>query len=57
VIDAYGAGLIELDQPKNDGHGAGAVFPAGKTGRLYNLATVARFLGWVKPSTRKSPGG
>jgi ParB/Sulfiredoxin domain len=48
VVDAYARGEIELEAI-NPQHAGGAVFtlPGGK---VYSLATVARFLGWVKPS-------
>jgi hypothetical protein len=48
VVEAYGRGEIELDQPRKEDAGQRQVLPGGKT---YTLATVARFLGWVKPST------
>jgi hypothetical protein len=48
VIEAYDRGEIELE-PIDPKHPGGQVFtlPGGK---VYSLATVARFLGWVKPS-------
>jgi ParB-like nuclease domain len=46
VVDAYGRGEIELE-PVHPEAPATQVLPSGKT---YNLATVARFLGWIKPS-------
>lgn len=48
VIEAYERGEIELEEPKKEDAGKREVFPGGKT---YTLTTVARFLGWVKPST------
>jgi hypothetical protein len=47
VLDAYAKGEIELEAITP--HAAGQVYllPGGKS---YSLATVARFLGWVKPS-------
>jgi len=46
--NTYGAGEIELEAPEPV-HGMKATYdlPGGKS---YSLATVARFLGWVKPS-------
>ena len=48
VIEAYGRGEIELEAPDETFNERGVYrFPGGKR---YSLATVARFLGWVKPS-------
>jgi len=48
VVDAYARGDIELDAVDSKTN-ASAIYalPAGKA---YSLATVARFLGWIKPS-------
>ena len=54
VIEAYKRGEIELEpvDPKHQGGPSYEVtFPGGKVAS-YNLSTVARFLNWVKPSTR-----
>lgn len=48
VVEAYGRGEVELEAVAADGPRAGNVILPG--GKIYNLATVARFLGWVKPS-------
>ena len=55
VIDAYAAGEIELEQPEASGKGAPVITLPG--GKVYNLATVARFLGWVKPSDGQATRG
>lgn len=52
VVEAYARGEIELDPPAPGNKGGGNQptynLPGGK---LYSLATVARFLHWTKPST------
>jgi ParB-like chromosome segregation protein Spo0J len=52
VVEAYGRGEIELEPPPTTPKGshAGAQIYNLQGGKLYSLATVARFLGWVKPS-------
>lgn len=50
VIEAYGRGEIELPPVAKDGP-RGETLPSGK---VYSLATVARFLGWVKPSNNQA---
>jgi len=48
VIEAYGRGEIELEEvDRVHAGGRSYDFPGGKS---YSLGTVARFLGWVKPS-------
>lgn len=49
VVDAYGRGEIDLEavDPKTNKAQVHA-FPNGKA---YSLPTIARFLGWIKPST------
>ena len=54
VIEAYGRGEIELEKPQP--HQAGQLFQAGKSERIYNLATVARFLRWTKSARRRQRG-
>ncbi len=51
VIEAYGRGEIELEAPA-EGHGQQKYSLPG--GKLYTLATVARWLNWVKPSDRQA---
>ena len=46
VLDAYVKGQVELEKVGTDAPHK-KVLPGGKT---YTLATVARFLGWTKPS-------
>ena len=53
VIDAYGAGEIELE-PADEQKSQKFILPGGK---YYSLATVARFLGWVKPSDGQATRG
>lgn len=52
TIEAFGKGEIELPavDPKHPG-GQAVTLPAGK---VYSLATVARFLGWIKPSDQQA---
>ena len=47
VIDAYGAGEIDLEAVDAEHSHQTFRLPDGKR---YSLATIARFLGWVKPS-------
>jgi hypothetical protein len=48
VIEAYGRGEIKLEavDPKTNKSQIHAL----PNGKAYDLTTVARFLGWVKPS-------
>ena len=48
MVEAYGRGEIELEDPP-EGKGSGYLhfLPGGKK---YSLATIARFLGWIRPS-------
>ena len=48
VIDAYERGEIELPAVESKTSNTGTYHLPG--GKRYSLATVARFLGWVKPS-------
>lgn len=55
VIGAYERGEIELETPSKDGpKGSTVILPAGK---IYSLATVARFLRWTKPSDGQATSG
>ena len=55
TIEAYGRGEIELEAV--EGKGAGQQMQSLPSGKLYNLAMVARFLGWVKPSNGQATVG
>jgi hypothetical protein len=46
VIEAYGRGEIELETVDSDAPFKKVL----RNGKTYTLGTVARFLGWVKPS-------
>jgi len=43
-----GGGEIELESPQAGGKGSPVVTLPG--GKVYSVGTVARFLGWMKPS-------
>jgi hypothetical protein len=52
TIEAFGRGEIELDQIAPDTNKAHIhALPGGKA---YTLSTVARFLGWIKPSDQQA---
>lgn len=53
VIDAFGRGEIELEAIAKDTNKS-AIFEALPSGNAYTLATVARFIGWAKPSNRQA---
>ena len=48
VVEAYARGEIELEAI--EGHGANQQKYSLPNGKQYNLSTIARFLGWTKPS-------